>query len=258
MSDTAWFTRRSGETSTAWRRTVPCEPIRVESSRGPVFTIASTRTWIGFWSLSRWMISNACATMRTAINFLPLLRPFIIRLHASSAQGVQVAALGRGSVPVDEALDDRHLRLLELALRVAAGGVREVDGMADLDVVRERDVLDLDAARARRSAPARCRRARGRHALLGLPLPEQLHLRAELRDLLREGGGHRVCAVRGRDGGGGGEEEVGGSRELYSFYSGLRALPFCQTGISRTLCCCTEHNAKVLFHWLWGGFHITR
>ena len=42
---TAWFTRRRGETSTACRRTVPCEPIRVESSRGPVLTIASTRTY---------------------------------------------------------------------------------------------------------------------------------------------------------------------------------------------------------------------
>ena len=27
------------------------------------------------------MISNACATMRTAMSFLPLLRPFIIRLR---------------------------------------------------------------------------------------------------------------------------------------------------------------------------------
>jgi hypothetical protein len=41
---TAWLTRRRGETSTAWRRTVPWEPIRVESSRGPVLTMASTKT----------------------------------------------------------------------------------------------------------------------------------------------------------------------------------------------------------------------
>ena len=41
---TAWFTLRRGDTSTAWRRTVPWEPIRVESSRGPVLTMASTRT----------------------------------------------------------------------------------------------------------------------------------------------------------------------------------------------------------------------
>ena len=38
----AWLTRLNGETSTACRRTVPWEPIRVESSRGPVLTIAST------------------------------------------------------------------------------------------------------------------------------------------------------------------------------------------------------------------------
>lgn len=41
-----WLTRLKGETSTAWRRTVPWEPIRVESSRGPVLTMASTRTCV--------------------------------------------------------------------------------------------------------------------------------------------------------------------------------------------------------------------
>ena len=40
----AWLTRRSGETSTAWRRTVPAEPILVLSSRGPQLTMASTAT----------------------------------------------------------------------------------------------------------------------------------------------------------------------------------------------------------------------
>jgi hypothetical protein len=43
-SATAWLTLRNGLTSTACRRTVPCEPIRVLSSRGPVLTIASTKT----------------------------------------------------------------------------------------------------------------------------------------------------------------------------------------------------------------------
>ena len=47
--------------------------------------------------------------------------------------------------PVDQSLNDGHLRLLELLLRVTASGVGEVDGMADLDVVGEGDVLDLDA-----------------------------------------------------------------------------------------------------------------
>ena len=39
----AWLTRLSGETSTAWRRTVPARPIRVESSRGPELIMADTR-----------------------------------------------------------------------------------------------------------------------------------------------------------------------------------------------------------------------
>lgn len=88
MSATAWLTRLKGETSTACLRTVPriptpvrllpprqrtskrsapWDPMRVESSRGPQATTASTKTWIGFWSVRRWTISKACATMRTAI-----------------------------------------------------------------------------------------------------------------------------------------------------------------------------------------------
>jgi hypothetical protein len=255
MSDTAWFTRRSGETSTAWRRTVPCEPIRVESSRGPVFTIASTRTWIGFWSLSRWMISNACATMRTAISFLPLLRPFIIRLHASSAQGVQVAALGRGSVPVDEALDDRHLRLLELALRVAAGGVREVDGMADLDVVRERDVLDLDAARV---SPGGMRAGAGAARTPGSPTSRTAS--PPRRASRSPSGGRWPSCVRGawarrrrrRRGGGGRKQRtvqflLGSSRasllpDRHQPHSVLLHRTHCKSPVSLA----------------WGGFPITR
>jgi len=74
----AWLTRRSGEMSTAWRRTTPAEPMRVASSRGPALMMASTITWIGFWSDSRCTISIAWRTMRTASTFLPLLRPCII------------------------------------------------------------------------------------------------------------------------------------------------------------------------------------
>lgn len=83
-----WLTRRSGETSTACRRTVPWDPIRVESSRGPVFTIASTRIWMGFWSVKRWMISNAWATILTASCFLPTSiafrdrRPSVLKRYA--------------------------------------------------------------------------------------------------------------------------------------------------------------------------------
>lgn len=46
--------------------------------------------------------------------------------------------------PVNQSLNDGHLRLLELLLGITAGGVREVDGVADLDVVGQGDVLDLD------------------------------------------------------------------------------------------------------------------
>lgn len=48
-SQTAWFTRLRGDTSTAWRRTVPARPIRVESSRGPLLMMAFTNTCRGFW-----------------------------------------------------------------------------------------------------------------------------------------------------------------------------------------------------------------
>lgn len=40
----AWFTRLKGETSTACLLTVPALPIRVESSRGPEFMMAVTKT----------------------------------------------------------------------------------------------------------------------------------------------------------------------------------------------------------------------
>lgn len=95
----AWLTRLNGETSTAWRRTVPARPIRVESSRGPELMMAETRiyegkintddvqrlialttklTCKGFSPVNKWMISKACLTMRTDISFLPLLRPRIM------------------------------------------------------------------------------------------------------------------------------------------------------------------------------------
>jgi len=45
--------------------------------------VPELRTWMGFWSVSRWMISKAWATMRTAKSFFPLLRPFIIKLNKS-------------------------------------------------------------------------------------------------------------------------------------------------------------------------------
>ena len=89
------------------------------------------------------MISNACATMRTAMIFLPLLRPFIINLHSVCYSLFHIPKVELNA-RVDETLDDRHLRLLELLLLVAAGRVGEVDSMARLDVVRQGDVLNLN------------------------------------------------------------------------------------------------------------------
>ena len=45
---------------------------------------------MGFWSVRRWMISKAWATMRTVRSFLPLLRPFIIKLDRASIGEAQV------------------------------------------------------------------------------------------------------------------------------------------------------------------------
>jgi hypothetical protein len=55
--------------------------------RPHLLMIASTSTWMGLVSESRWMMSNACFTMRTASSFLPLLRPCIISEAVSLRAG---------------------------------------------------------------------------------------------------------------------------------------------------------------------------
>ena len=50
--------------------------------------------------------------------------------------------------PVNQSLDDGHLRLLELLFGVTTSRVRKIDGMADLNVVREGDILHLDTERS--------------------------------------------------------------------------------------------------------------
>ena len=49
------------------------------------------------------------------------------------------------SAPVDQSLHDGHLRLFELLLCIASGGVGEEDGVADLDVVLERNILHFNS-----------------------------------------------------------------------------------------------------------------
>lgn len=94
------------------------------------------------------MISNACATIRTAMSFFPLLRPFIIKLTPSERSHEHHIRpfLCLTNAPVDQALNNGHLSLLELLLGITTSGVGEIYGMADLDVVGKGDVLHLDTA----------------------------------------------------------------------------------------------------------------
>jgi len=52
-------------------------------SAAHLLMMESTMTCSGFWSDSRCTMSMACFTMRTAISFLPLLRPCIISAFTS-------------------------------------------------------------------------------------------------------------------------------------------------------------------------------
>ena len=55
-------------------------------------------------------------------------------------------------VPVHQALDDRHLSLLELFLGKTASSVRKVNGVTDLNVICERDILHLNTVNYQISA----------------------------------------------------------------------------------------------------------
>jgi hypothetical protein len=89
------------------------------------------------------MISNACATMRTAKSFLPLLRPFIIRLREYTVNSKKLLAYFY--LPIDEPFHNRHLCLLELLLGITASGMGEVNSVANLDVVSQGNVFNLNA-----------------------------------------------------------------------------------------------------------------
>lgn len=78
--------------------------------------------------------------MRTANSFLPLLRPFIIKLVNVNANANTISDLVpflmQGiDTPVHKTFDDGHLRLLELLLCITTRSVGKVDGVADLDVI---------------------------------------------------------------------------------------------------------------------------
>ena len=93
------------------------------------------------------MISKAWATMRTASNFFPLLRPFIIKLFLADQYLLRIIELIFLTVPVDQAFDDRHLSLLELFFGETASGVGKVNGVTDLNVICQGDILHLNTVR---------------------------------------------------------------------------------------------------------------
>jgi hypothetical protein len=67
-------------------------------------------------------------------------------IHKISNQPQSLFTDHNRAIPVHETLDNRHLGLLKLPLRVTASSVWEVDGMANLDVIGEGDILDLNTA----------------------------------------------------------------------------------------------------------------
>lgn len=50
----------------------------------------------------------------------------------------------RRDAPVHQSFDDGHLCFLKLLLGITAGSVGDVNGMTDLDVVRQGDIFHLD------------------------------------------------------------------------------------------------------------------
>ena len=94
--------------------------------------------------------------------------------------------------PVDQTLKNRHLRLLELLLGKTACSVGQVDGMADLNVVRKGDVVDVDTIQYISSSVFEHFRMLIMYALLGVPLAEELDILTKLGDVFGEGvnGGH--------------------------------------------------------------------
>ena len=85
--------------------------------------IASTSTWMGLVSESRWMMSNACFTMRTASSFLPLLRPCIISEAVSLCAGAGSAGKGAAEPPLCSAEHRRAARLVAGKAGPCRGGV---------------------------------------------------------------------------------------------------------------------------------------
>jgi hypothetical protein len=104
------------------------------------------------------------------------LRPFIIKLEPT----IQHLRLCEStfSAPVNQSLDDGQLCLLELLLGITASSVGQVDSMADLDVVREGNVLHFNTGSKSRQYKDYV--LTSPNVLLGVPLSEQFNFLTEL------------------------------------------------------------------------------
>lgn len=119
----------------------------------------------------------------------------VAALHHQATCGVtfspvETSVSERWIAPVHQSFDDGHLGLLELLLGVTASSMGKIDGMADLNVVGQRDILHIYTNPCislviHRVYEQSC-------SLLGVPLPEELDFLAKLRDVLGErcGGCH--------------------------------------------------------------------
>lgn len=113
------------------------------------------------------MISKAWATIRTAINFLPLFRPFIIKLQTGSVNPLSIPCVSPYPTHALTSLSTMGIRPLAncfLAYRPAVWAIHpkihnqpfcppsafpssrltQVDGVLNVDVVDQGDVLDFN------------------------------------------------------------------------------------------------------------------
>jgi hypothetical protein len=98
--------------------------------------MASTAIWMGFWSVMMW-ICGLCVSTVIWLAVRGVRKTYDLEGVGNDADSHEllsvVAAVHHEGV--GKTLNDGALGLAETLLGVAAGGVRKVDGSADLDVV---------------------------------------------------------------------------------------------------------------------------
>jgi hypothetical protein len=124
-------------------------------------------------------ISKVCETIRTALSFLPLLRPFIMSEQVRRSMiGHCIPQIGQIllSTPTISFLDQEfsYLSLSESLGSISASRMGYVDGASDVDVISQRNVANLNiiVCPFPKSQFPMILRVFSRHALI--PLVEQL------------------------------------------------------------------------------------